>query len=264
MASKGFPVVLALEVTASWTTTIAGRPAAADRRNGGGESHLGRGADRVGTPGEAWNSRVASDRQALHVSGFRASRRRAVAGVEHIVRNQAGAVLACDFCVAITATFRVFYVFVVLDIGTRRFLHWNVTDHPTAEWTAQQFRMVASGDQPYRWLIHDRDRIYSEGVDASLAAMGLSILKTPVRAPQANAFCERLIGSIRRECLDWLVVLNERHLWSVLTEWVAHYNTDARMRAWGLPFPIRRVRRSRSCHTVIACRSAFKSSRSLF
>ena len=117
-----------------------------------------------------------------------------------------------------------FYVFVVLDIGTRRILHWNVTDHPTAEWTAQQFRMVVSGDQPYRWLIHDRDRIYSEGVDASLAAMDLSILKTPVRAPQANAFCERLIGSIRRECLDWLVVLNERHLWSVLTEWVAHYN----------------------------------------
>jgi transposase InsO family protein len=140
------------------------------------------------------------------------------------VRNHASAVLACDFCVAITATFRVFYVFVVLDIGTRRILHWNVTDHPTAEWTAQQFRMVVSGDQPYRWLIHDRDRIYSEGVDASLAAMGLSILKTPVRAPQANAFCERLIGSIRRECLDWLVVLNERHLWSVLTEWVAHYN----------------------------------------
>src|SRR5258708_38007891 len=84
--------------------------------------------------------------------------------------------------------------------------------------------MVVSDDQPHQWLIHDRDSIYSEGVDATVAAMGLTVLKTPVRAPQANAFCERLIGSMRRECLDWLILLNERHLRSVLAEWVAHYN----------------------------------------
>ena len=140
------------------------------------------------------------------------------------VRNHACAMLACDFFVAVTATFRVFYVFVVLEVGTRRILHWNVTDHSTADWTAQQFRMVVSGDQPHRWVIHDRDSIYSEGVDATVAAMGLTILKTPVRAPQANAFCERLIGSMRREFLDWLILLNERHLRSALTDWVAHYN----------------------------------------
>jgi putative transposase len=116
------------------------------------------------------------------------------------------------------------YVFVVVEVGTRRILHWNVTNHPTADWTAQQFRMGVSGDQRHRWVIHDRDRIYSEGVDATVAAMGLTILKTPVRVPQANAFCERLIGSMRRECLDWLILLNERHLWSALTDWVAHYN----------------------------------------
>jgi len=75
------------------------------------------------------------------------------------VRNHASAVLACDFCVAVTATFRVFYIFVVLDVGTRRILHWNATDDPTADWTTQPFRMVVSGDQPHRWLIHDRDRI---------------------------------------------------------------------------------------------------------
>jgi transposase InsO family protein len=224
MASKGVPVVLALEVTASWTTAIAGRPAAPDRRNGRGESHLGRGADRVRTHVEARDSRVASDRQALHVSGLRASGGARSQAWSIFVRNHASAVLACDFCVVVTATFRVFYVFVALDIGTRRILHWNVTDHPTADWTAQQFRMVVSGDQPHRWLIHDRDSIYSDGVDVTLAAMGLTILKTPARAPQANAFCERLIGSIRRECLDWLIVLNERHLRSVLMEWVAHYN----------------------------------------
>ena len=140
------------------------------------------------------------------------------------VRNHASAVLACDFFVAVTVTFRRFYVFVVLEVGTRRILHWNVTEHPTEDWTAQQFRTVVSGDQPHRWVIHDRDSIYSERVDATVAAMGLTILKTPVRAPQANAHCERLIGTIRRECLDWLLPFSERHLRRVLQEWVAHYN----------------------------------------
>src|SRR5229473_1223433 len=136
-------------------------------------------------------------------SGAGPRRRAGLQDWSTFIRNHARGVLACDFFVVVTATFRVFYVFVVLEVDTRRLLHWNVTDHPTADWTAQQFRMVVSGDQPHRWLIHDRDSIYSEGVDASVAAMGLTILKTPVRAPQANAFCERLIGSMRRECLDW-------------------------------------------------------------
>ena len=96
-----------------------------------------------------------------------------------------------------------------------------VGDLILAKHTAQQFRMVVSGDQPHRFVLHDHDSIYSEGVDRTLAAMGLTVLKTPVRAPQANAFCERLIGTIRRECLDFLIPLNERH---VLAEWVSHYN----------------------------------------
>jgi putative transposase len=124
----------------------------------------------------------------------------------------------------VTATFRLLYVFVVLDLGTRRILHWNVTAHPTAEWTVQQFRMIVSGDQTYRFVIHDRDTIYSEGVDRTLAAMGLTVLKTPVRVPQANAFCERLIGTIRRECLDFMILMSERHVRVILREWVPHYN----------------------------------------
>jgi len=140
------------------------------------------------------------------------------------VRNHASAVLACDFFVTITANFRVLYVFVVLEVGSRRIRHWNVTEHPTAEWTAQQFRMVMSGEEPHRFLIHDHDSIDTDRVDRTIAAMGLTILKTPVRSPQANAFCERVIGTIRRECLDWLILLNESHLRRVLGEWVAHYN----------------------------------------
>ena len=81
-------------------------------------------------------------------------------------------------------------------------VHWNVTEHPTAEWTLQQFRMAAPGDQPQPFVIHDHDRVFSPAVDEMLASTGRTVLKTPVRSPQANAHCERLIGTIRRECLD--------------------------------------------------------------
>jgi putative transposase len=91
-------------------------------------------------------------------------------------------------------------------------------------WTAQQFRMVVSGESSHRFVVHDRDSTYSESVDRTLETMGLTVVKTPVRAPQANAFCERLIGSIRRECLDFVIPLSERHFRIVLSEWVPHYN----------------------------------------
>src|SRR5262245_51554849 len=140
------------------------------------------------------------------------------------VRNHARSVLPSDFFVVVTATFRLLHVFVVLEVGTRRIVHWNVTAHPTADWTAQQFRMIVSGEQPHRYVIYDRDCIYSEGVDRTLAAMGLTVLRTPVRAPQANAFCERLVGTMRRECFDFMSPLNERHLRWILQRWVIHYN----------------------------------------
>ena len=78
------------------------------------------------------------------------------------MRNHAGAMLACDFFVTITASFRTLYVFVLLEVGTRRIVHWNVTEHPTADWTVQQFRAVVPGDQPQRFLIHDRDSIFPD------------------------------------------------------------------------------------------------------
>jgi transposase InsO family protein len=140
------------------------------------------------------------------------------------VRNHARETLACDFFVAVTATFRLVYVFVVLEIGTRRILHWNVTEHSTAVWTAQQFRSFVTGDEPYRFVVHDRDAVFAAAVDDALRSMNLRVLKTPARVPQANAFCERLIGTARRECLDHLIPLNEPHLRKILAEWVPHYN----------------------------------------
>ena len=81
-----------------------------------------------------------------------------------------------------------------------------------------------TGDVPHRFVIHDRDSIFSKALDGGLRAMGLRVLKTPRSTPQANAICERLIGTARRECLDFMIPLNERHLRRTLAEWVAHYN----------------------------------------
>lgn len=103
-------------------------------------------------------------------------------------------------------------------------MHFNVTGNPTAAWTVQQFREVLADDHAYRIVLHDRDGIYSAPCDAALRAMGVRTLRTPVQAPQANAFCERLMGTLRRECLDFLIPLTEDHLRWILKEWVCHYN----------------------------------------
>src|SRR5262249_41588344 len=114
------------------------------------------------------------------------------------VRNHARAIVACDFCVVVTATFRLLYVFVVMEHATRRILHVNATAYPTAHWTLQQLREAIPSDHPYRFLIHDRDSIFSRALDQRIRHLGLRVLKTPVRSPQANALCERLIGTLRR------------------------------------------------------------------
>ena len=84
------------------------------------------------------------------------------------VRNHAKAIVAADFSIVVTATFRLIYVLVIMKVGSRRILHFNVTDHPTAEWTLQQFRECVTGDKPYKYVIHDRDSIFSSDLDSSL------------------------------------------------------------------------------------------------
>lgn len=140
------------------------------------------------------------------------------------LRNHAKQVVACDFAVAMTARLQIVYVFIVMEIGSRRILHVNTTEHPTAEWTTQQLREVFADDHGYQCLLHDRDAIFSAGLDASVGALGVEILKSPPRSPKANAFCERLIGTLRRECLDWIIPLGENHIHEIVREWAAHYN----------------------------------------
>ncbi len=140
------------------------------------------------------------------------------------LRNQARAILACDFFVAVTATFRLLFVFVVIEHGRRRLAHVGVTNHPTADWTLQQLREVVGEEGAHRYLIHDRDSIFARHFDNSIQALGLKVLRTPFRSPKANSICERVIGTIRRECLDWVIPLSEAHIRVVLKAWVTHYN----------------------------------------
>jgi len=121
----------------------------------------------------------------------------------------------------VTASFRVLYVFAAMEIGSRRILHCNMTEHPTAEWTIQQFREFLAFDHPYRFVVHERDSIFSLRLDQALNGFGVRALKTPVRTPQANAFCERLVGTIRRECFDFLIPINERHVRILLREFTS-------------------------------------------
>ena len=97
-----------------------------------------------------------------------------------------------------------------------------MTSTPTAAWTLQQLREAIASDHPYRFLVHDRDSIYTQALDTSIANLRLRVLKTPYRSPKANSLCERLIGSLRRECLDWAIPLSEGHLRSLLKMWSAY------------------------------------------
>jgi len=156
--------------------------------------------------------------------GRRGHRRTSSQNWRTFVRNHAQSIVACDFLVVVTAQFRTLYVFLLMEVGTRRIVHCNVTAHPTAAWTLQQLREAIPSDHSYRFLIHDRDSIFSAEVDQQLKAFGLRVLHTPARAPKANAYCERLVGTIRRECLDFMIPLGEKHLRRILAEWVTHYN----------------------------------------
>ena len=128
-----------------------------------------------------------------------------------------------DFFVVPTATFRVLFVFVVLSHDRRRILHWNLTEHPTEQWTVQQLREAFPWDEAPRYLIRDRDAIFGKAVGATIKGMGTQAVVTAPRSPWQNPFVERLIGSIRRECLDHVIVWNESSLRRILQSYFEYY-----------------------------------------
>ncbi len=158
------------------------------------------------------------------------------------LKNQAKTICACDFFTQHTVGFRVLYIFIVIELASRKVIHLHVTDHPTLEWTKQQIRNSSFEEQP-KFLLHDNDgkfgqfgrpfRVESAGKGVSCRSafdawlweeMGIRGIPIPYGAPNAAAHVERLIGTLRRECLDRILIWNERQLRLVLSEYIGWYN----------------------------------------
>jgi len=132
--------------------------------------------------------------------------------------------VACDFFLVPTATCRVLFVFIMLAHERRRIMHFTITEHPTAQWTAQQIVEAFPWETAPRYLLRDRDAIYSVALQHRMKTIGIEEVKIAPRSPWHNPYCERLIGSIRREVLDHVIVLNERHLRRMLTASISYYH----------------------------------------
>lgn len=140
------------------------------------------------------------------------------------LQNHAKDLIALDFFTVPTATFRVLFVLVILSHDRRRILHFNVTEHPTAAWTARQLLEACATDDAPRFLVRDRDAIYGEIFRRRAAALRIQEVPTAPHSPWQNAYAERVIGSIRRECLNHVIILGERHLRRILRSYVGYYN----------------------------------------
>jgi len=138
--------------------------------------------------------------------------------------NHVATIVSMDFFTVPTLTGRVLFVLVLLSHQRRRIIHVNITEPSTAVWTAQQMTEAFPDDTAPRWLLHDRDAIYGDAFRRRVASMGISEVVSTPYSPWQNPYAERLIGSIRRECLDHVIILGERHLRHLLTAYVTYYH----------------------------------------
>ncbi|MER6581786.1 integrase core domain-containing protein [Nonomuraea sp. NPDC001023] len=179
----------------------------------------------------------------LKNGGIDPAPRRAGPTWSEFLHAQATGILACDFFHCDTVLFKRLYCLVVMELRTRRVHVLGATEHPTGLWVAQQARnlMIELGDRAegFRFLIRDRDTKFTTIFDEVFTAEGIHIIKTPPRAPRANAFAERWIGGLRREVLDRILIVNARHLRRVLAIYEAHFNEHRPHRSLGHAAPLR-------------------------
>jgi putative transposase len=198
----------------------------ADPSDGEGEPQMGMHPD----PRRARQARgqvsATRIRTLLRANGFGPAPRRSGPTWNEFLRAQAQGILALDFFTVETAWLRTLYVLFAIQVGSRRVHILGVTAHPDSAWVTQQARNLAVGErlQGVRFLIRDRDSKYSGPFDEVFRTEGVKVVKTPIRAPKANAFAERWVRTVRTECLDWMLVLGRRHLERILGIYTAHYN----------------------------------------
>src|SRR5690606_17446496 len=135
-------------------------------------------------------------------------------------------VWACDFLAVYDLWFRPLFAFIVINVNTKQVIHVAVTREPNERWTAQQLRQLTPFGTAPHFIIRDRDAKFGSEFDRVAKTSGIRVLKTAIRTPLMNATCERFLGSVRRECLDHVIILGERHLRSVLLEYVAFFNAS--------------------------------------
>ena len=169
------------------------------------------------------------------------------------LRTQAKSMLAVDFFTVDTVWLQRLYVLFFIEIGSRRVRLAGCTAHPDGEWVRQQARQVAwtlaERAEPVRFLIRDHDRKFTRSFDAVFQAQGSRIIRTPIQLPQANGIAERFVRTVRSECLDWLLIANERHLERVLTVFIDHYNSHRAHRSLNLEPPDGRLATEKQART---------------
>jgi putative transposase len=164
----------------------------------------------------------------------------APAPAQPLGRNHLKDLVSVDFFVVPTVTFKVLFVFVVLVHARRRIVHFNVTEHPTAQWAAQQLSEAFPWETAPRYLIRDRDRVYGSAFRTRVESIGIVEVLTAPRSPWQNPFAERAIGSVRRECLDNVIVRGERHLRRLLSDYLEHYHRWRCHRSLDMDSPVPR------------------------
>jgi putative transposase len=153
------------------------------------------------------------------------------------LRNHMHQIWACDFLQTFDVWFRPIFAFFVVELGSRRVVHIAVTVNPDSIWVAQQLRNATDFGVGPRFLIRDRDDKYGSAFDRVARGAGTRVLKTPVRAPRANAICERFLGAVRRECLDHMIIVGERHLLATLVEFCRYFNASPNHQGIGQLIP---------------------------
>ena len=178
-------------------------------------------------------------RSILRRSGLGPAPRRQGPSWSEFLRSQAEGMLACDFFTVDTAWLRTLYVLFFVELGSRRVHLAGVTANPDGAWMRQQARNLAIEERlgKVRFLLHDRDTKFSGSFDELIRSEGVRVIKTPVRAPQANAVAERWVRSVRNECLDHVLVCGRRHLEQILRGYVAHFNAERPHRSLALAPP---------------------------
>jgi putative transposase len=141
-----------------------------------------------------------------------------------LLKNHARDTWACDFLPVVDLLFRPMFLFFIIELGSRRVVHFGVTRHPTEVWAAQQLREATPYGEGPRYLIRDNDAKFGTRFDDVADKTGIEVLRIPFRAPRANAICERFLGSVRRECLDHLIIFGQRQLYHVMKEYVEYFN----------------------------------------